>query len=40
MGKISLLLVWLKATVREIADSIVKKREQKREQSVSPAPGY
>ena len=31
---------WLKATVREIADSIVKKREQKREQSVSPAPGY
>ena len=31
---------WLEATVREIADSIVKKREQKREQSVSPAPGY
>ena len=31
---------WLKAKVREIADSIVKKHEQKREQSVSPAPGY
>ena len=31
---------WLETTVREIADSIVKKHEQKREQSVSPAPGY
>ena len=31
---------WLEATVREIADSIVKKREQKREQIVSPAPSY
>ncbi len=31
---------WLEMTVREIADSIVKKREQKREQSVSPAPSY
>ena len=31
---------WLETTVREIADSIVKKREQKREQSVSPAPTH
>ena len=31
---------WLETTVREIADSIVKKREQKREQSVSPAPRH
>ena len=31
---------WLKTTVREIADAIVKKREQKREQSVSPAPKH
>ena len=29
---------WLETTVCEIADSIVKKREQKREQDVSPAP--
>ena len=31
---------WLEMTVRKIVDSIVKKREQKREQSVSPAPSY
>ena len=31
---------WLETTVRKIADSIVKKQEQKREQSVSPAPSY
>ena len=31
---------WLEKTVREIADSIVKQREQKLEQSVSPAPSY
>ena len=31
---------WLKAVVCEIADAIVKKREQKREQIVSPAPTY
>ncbi len=39
-GKNKAAARWLEMTVRKIADSIVKKREQKREQSVSPAPSH